>query len=308
MSLRTVRLEGGDAEVVAVAEAAREAIAADRALANRLIPAVMRLARDRRDLVAAPRGAYELLATSTARASLDGSSGRHAWPWILAVALLAVNASASMFLPPVRRVIVEIDIALPTVVVSTAMALVLLPIVGLLARRARSYPAYVGMVTSTIVAAVLAAIVVYRMIVGTASRGVPFSEEQLRLWFVASGILLIELIVLIRLFRRRRATGTEPGRPRRVVDRHRRADGDLRREAARLAALKPRTRADAAALERRWAAAIVALDLPAKTEAQARRLGPVPWFVWTHFDGDIDVGRGTHHGIRRHRHSDAERA
>ncbi|MDD7962042.1 hypothetical protein [Microbacterium thalli] len=289
MSTRTVRLAGDDTAVVAVARAARDAIAVDRNLSNRLVPAVMRLARDRQAFIAVPPDAAESRPSPKATGSASGDSSREVWPWILGVGLLAVSASASMFLPPVRGVVVEVEIALPIVVVATALAVVLLPVAALLARRARTYPAYVGMVISAIVATILAAMAVYRMIVGTASRGVPFSEEQLRLWFIAAGVMLIELVVLIVVLRRRHAAGAVRARPRAIVAGRRRTDIELRREAARLASMTPRTAADAAAVERHWLDAIAAIAPPPETLEQARRLGPVAWFVWTHFDGDIDV-------------------
>ncbi|MCZ4068282.1 hypothetical protein O1W71_11425 [Microbacterium sp. H37-C3] len=289
MNTRTVRLAGDDTAVVAVARAARDAIAVDRDLSNRLVPAVMRLARDRQAFIAVPPGAEESRPVPKATGSVSGDSSREVWPWVLGVGLLAVSTSASMFLPPVRGVVVEVELALPIVVIATALAVVLLPAAALLARSSRTYPAYVGMVMSAIVATVLAAMAVYRMIVGTASRGVPFSEEQLRLWFIAAGIMLIELVVLIVVLRRRHAAGAVPARPRAIAAGRRRTHVELRREAVRLASMTPRTAADAAALERRWLDGIAAIAPPPETGAQARRLGPVAWFVWTHFDGDIDV-------------------
>lgn len=290
MSTRTVRLAGDDTAVVAVARAARDAISVDRDLSNRLVPAVMRLARDRQAFITVPAAAEESRRPfPSVTGSVSGGSSREVWPWVLGVGLLAVSTSASMFLPPVRGVVVEVELALPIVVIATALAVVLLPAAALLARRATTYPAYVGMVMSAIVATVLAAMAVYRMIVGTASRGVPFSEEQLRLWFIAAGIMLIELVVLIVVLRRRHAAGAVRARPRAIVAGRRRTDIELRREAARLASMTPRTAADAAALERRWLDAIAAIAPQPETGTQARRLGPVAWFVWTHFDGDIDV-------------------
>ncbi|MCT9818890.1 hypothetical protein N3K63_01175 [Microbacterium sp. W1N] len=286
MSTRTVRLIGEDGEVLTVARAAAAAITADRDLANRLLPAVRRLGQERRAFIAVREGEP---AAAPRAASPAASSSDRVWGAVLTVALLAVVAAASMFLPPVRGVVVDIEVALPIVMIATPIAFVLLAVAALLARRASPYPAYVGMVMTTIVAVVLAALIGYRMVVGTASRGVPFTEDQLRLWFVAGGILLVELVVVaVLLARRKGGTVPVPGAVAAAGDR-RRDDRALRAEAARLAAFRPGGPADAAALAERWESALAAADLPAATAAQARRLGPVAWLVWVYFDGDIDV-------------------
>ncbi|GAB2698108.1 hypothetical protein BKA24_000941 [Microbacterium marinum] len=284
MSTRTVQLVGSDEEIIAVARAAPEAIAADRGLSNRLLPAVMRLSRERRDFVSGPRDAIPV----PRRSDLGTGSHDRVWGTVLTFALLAVVTAASMFLPPVRGVVVDIEIALPLVIVATPIAAVLLVVVGLLARRASPYPAYVGMVMTVIVAVVLALLIGYRMIVGTASRGVPFTQEQLGLWFVAGGILLVELVALAVIFARRRGSATSPARGADARADRSRDDQALRKEAVRLAAFRPDA-ADAAALSSRWNAALSAADVSDETRAQGRRLGPVPWLVWAHFDGEIDV-------------------
>ena len=169
MSTRTVQLVGSDEEIIAVARAAPEAIAADRGLSNRLLPAVMRLSRERRDFVSGPRDAIPV----PRRSDLGTGSHDRVWGTVLTFALLAVVTAASMFLPPVRGVVVDIEIALPLVIIATPIAAVLLVVVGFLARRASPYPAYVGMVMTVIVAVVLALLIGYRMIVGTASAACP---------------------------------------------------------------------------------------------------------------------------------------
>jgi len=284
MSTRTVQLVGSDEEIIAVARAAQEAIAADRGLSNRLLPAVMRLSRERRDFVSGPRDAIPV----PRRSDLGTGSHDRVWGTVLTFALLAVVTAASMFLPPVRGVVVDIEIALPLVIIATPIAAVLLVVVGFLARRASPYPAYVGMVMTVIVAVVLALLIGYRMLVGTASRGVPFTQEQLGLWFVAGGILLVELVALSVIFARRRGSATSSARGAGARADRSRDDQALRKEAVRLAAFRPDA-ADAAALSSRWNAALSAADVSDETRAQARRLGPVPWLVWAHFDGEIDV-------------------
>ncbi|HCJ48521.1 MAG TPA: hypothetical protein DHW40_04195, partial [Microbacterium sp.] len=277
---------GSDEEIIAVARAAQEAIAADRGLSNRLLPAVMRLSRERRDFVSGPRDEISV----PRRPDLGTGTHDRVWGTVLTFALLAVVTAASMFLPPVRGVVVDIEIALPLVIIATPIAAVLLVVVGLLARRASPYPAYVGMVMTVIVAVVLALLIGYRMLVGTASRGVPFTQEQLGLWFVAGGILLVELVALAVIFARRRGHAIGPARDAGARADRSRDDKALRKEAVRLAAFRPDA-ADAAALSSRWEAALTAADVSDETRAQARRLGPVPWLVWAHFDGEIDVAR-----------------
>ncbi len=284
MSTRTVQLVGSDEEIIAVARAAHQAIAADRGLSNRLLPAVMRLSRERRDFISGPRDAIPV----PRRSDLGTGSHDRAWGTVLTFALLAVVTAASMFLPPVRGVVVDIEIALPLVIIATPIAAVLLVVVGFLARRASPYPAYVGMVMTVIVAVVLALLIGYRMIVGTASRGVPFTQEQLGSWFVAGGILLVELVALAVIFARRRGSATSPARGADARADRSRDDQALRKEAVRLAAFRPDA-ADAAALSSRWEAALTAAGASDETRAQARQLGPVPWLVWAHFDGEIEL-------------------
>lgn len=283
------RLPGDDATIAGLAALAHAVIAANGTMTD-LLSSTSQLARARATHVARADGG----AARSNRPSPTVTTGQpRLWGWIVGLGMTASVVSAAVMYPPLRRIRLDPELAVPLMLTASVVAVVALAPAALIRPPARSAAATA---VSVIVVVAMAIAVGYRVVVGT-SGGTRYSEAQLQLWFVFAAVQLALLAVIA--VRSRRATA----RGEAAVGVTWRGDPEWRRETARLrdyatdlARTRPSSPEVAADLTRRWESGLAdAAGLPAEVLSEARAIGPIEWLVWAAYDGEIDVD----HGARR---------
>lgn len=276
----TVRLDGDDRDVIAVARAAARIIRPDRDTRRSLFPQLVGLHRGRRMHLAAQT-------VPPVGDSVPARVWTVAWGILLASGLVAALMAAVALGPPGRRnAFISADEAMAVAVPAVAIAIPLLFVV-LFLPVPRGEAARYGTVTTVTVAVMVAGLLVFRLLVGTDdSRG--FSAEQVGLWLRLTPVVFVALVGLVwRLNGLRRKRRHDPRRNSRATAatmRH------LHRTAVRLADTSSSGPPDVVLGE--WTGRLNRLaktGINADTIAQARAMSPVAWLVWTFYDGELDV-------------------